>query len=40
MPAHIKSSLLGQYLTITDSRLSLETWQGIYLGEHRDRAGS
>ena len=42
MPAHIKSSLLGQSLTIpiTDGRLNLGTWQGIYLGEHRDRAGS
>ena len=42
MPAHIKSSLLGQSLTIpiTDGRLNLGIWQGIYLGEHRDRAGS
>jgi len=42
MPAHIKSSLLGQSLTIpiTDGRLNLGTWQGIYLGEHRDRASS
>ena len=42
MPAHIKSSLLGQSLTIpiTEGRLNLGTWQGIYLGEHRDRAGS
>ncbi len=42
MPAHIKSSLLGQSLTIpiTDGRLNLGMWQGIYLGEHRDRAGS
>lgn len=42
MPAHIKSSLLGQSLTIpiTDGRLNLGMWQGIYLGEHRDRASS
>ena len=42
MPAHIKSSLLGHSLTIpiTEGRLNLGTWQGIYLGEHRDRAGS
>lgn len=40
MPAHIKSSLLGNSLTIpvTDGKLNLGTWQGIYLGEHRDRA--
>jgi len=42
MPAHIKASLLGSSLTIpvTDGRLSLGTWQGIYLCEHRDRGGS
>jgi secondary thiamine-phosphate synthase enzyme len=42
MPAHIKSSLLGQSLTIpiTDTKLNLGTWQGIYLGEHRDYANS
>lgn len=42
MPAHIKSSLLGQSLTIpiTDGKLNLGTWQGIYLGEHRDNAAS
>jgi len=40
MPAHIKSSILGQSLTIpiTKNRLNLGTWQGIYLGEHRDFA--
>ena len=39
MPAHIKSSLLGQSLSIpiADGKLNLGTWQGIYLGEHRDR---
>jgi len=42
MPAHIKSSLLGCSLNIliTDGKLNLGTWQGIYLGEHRDSAGS
>jgi secondary thiamine-phosphate synthase enzyme len=41
MPAHIKASLLGASLTlpVAAGRLSLGTWQGIYLGEHRDRAG-
>jgi secondary thiamine-phosphate synthase enzyme len=41
MPAHIKASLLGVSLTlpVADGRLSLGTWQGIYLGEHRDRGG-
>ena len=42
MPAHIKSALLGSSLTIpiTDGRLSLGTWQGIYLCEHRTNAHS
>ncbi|WP_417762602.1 secondary thiamine-phosphate synthase enzyme YjbQ [Shewanella sp.] len=42
MPAHIKSSLLGTslILPITNGRLALGTWQGIYLGEHRDHGGS
>lgn len=42
MPAHIKSSLFGVSLTIpiTDGKLNLGTWQGIYLGEHRDYGGS
>jgi len=37
MPSHIKSSLLGVSLQvpITDGRLNLGTWQGIYLCEHR-----
>lgn len=41
MPAHIKSSLLGASLLIpvTEGRLSLGTWQGIYLGEHRQHGG-
>ncbi len=42
MPAHIKSSLLGQSVSIpiTDGRLNLGTWQGIYLGEHRNYGGA
>ncbi|GGX51594.1 secondary thiamine-phosphate synthase enzyme YjbQ [Saccharospirillum salsuginis] len=42
LPAHIKSSLLGVsiYLPVRDGRLALGTWQGIYLGEHRNRASS
>ena len=42
MPAHGKSSLLGVSLTIPvhRGRLSLGTWQGVYLCEHRNRGGS
>ncbi|NVH46099.1 secondary thiamine-phosphate synthase enzyme YjbQ [Photobacterium damselae] len=38
MPAHIKASLLGSsvMIPIKNGRLALGTWQGIYLGEHRD----
>ncbi|MDQ3394373.1 MAG: secondary thiamine-phosphate synthase enzyme YjbQ [Bacteroidota bacterium] len=41
MPAHIKSSLLGASVTIpiTQGRLNLGTWQGVYLCEHRDEGG-
>ena len=41
MPAHIKSSLLGNSLTIpiTDAHFNLGTWQGIYLCEHRNHGG-
>jgi hypothetical protein len=37
MPGHVKSSLMGVSLNvpITDGRLALGTWQGIYLNEHR-----
>ncbi|KAJ0987149.1 hypothetical protein J5N97_005505 [Dioscorea zingiberensis] len=40
MPAHIKSSMFGCALTIpiTDGRLNMGTWQGIWLCEHRDHA--
>ncbi|MDT0559474.1 secondary thiamine-phosphate synthase enzyme YjbQ [Ichthyenterobacterium sp. W332] len=42
MPAHIKSALLGNSVTIpiTNGKLNLGTWQGIYLCEHRNNAGS
>jgi secondary thiamine-phosphate synthase enzyme len=42
MPAHIKSSLTGSSLVlpVSDGRLALGTWQGIYLCEHRDHGGS
>ena len=42
MPAHIKASLLGPSLSmpVTDGRLALGTWQGIYLCEHRNRGGA
>lgn len=41
MPAHIKSSLLGcqVQIPITNGKLNLGTWQGIYLGEHRNYGG-
>jgi secondary thiamine-phosphate synthase enzyme len=41
MPAHIKAALLGPSLTlpVSDGRLALGTWQGIYLCEHRDHGG-
>jgi len=41
MPAHIKSSLLGNSVTlpVTNGRFNLGTWQGIYLCEHRNRGG-
>ncbi len=40
MPAHIKASLMGAsvQIPITDGKLNLGIWQGIYLCEHRDRA--
>ncbi len=42
MPAHIKSSTLGCSITIPirNGSLALGTWQGIYLGEHRNHAAS
>lgn len=42
MPAHIKSSTLGCSVNIpvTRGELNLGTWQGIYLGEHRNQGGA
>ena len=42
MPAHLKASLLGSSVTIpiSNGRLNLGIWQGIYLCEHRDHGGS
>lgn len=37
--SHIKSVLIGSNISvpITDGKLNLGSWQGIYLCEHRDR---
>ncbi|NJW54210.1 secondary thiamine-phosphate synthase enzyme YjbQ [Salinimicrobium oceani] len=42
MPAHIKAALLGNsvQIPVTNGKLNLGTWQGLYLGEHRDHGGS
>lgn len=42
MAAHIKSSTYGQSLTIpiTNYKLNLGTWQGIYLCEFRNHGGN
>ncbi|MDX8127133.1 secondary thiamine-phosphate synthase enzyme YjbQ [Methylomonas sp. BW4-1] len=42
MPAHIKTVILGSSLSIpiSDGQLALGIWQGIYLCEHRNRAGN
>ena len=42
MPAHLKASLLGSSVSIpiSNGRLNLGTWQGIYLGEFRNHGGS
>jgi secondary thiamine-phosphate synthase enzyme len=41
MPGHVKSSLMGVSLNIpiSNGKLALGTWQGIYLNEHRDQGG-
>ena len=41
-PAHVKACFLGTSLTIpiSDGKLNLGTWQGIWLCEHRNHAGS
>ena len=42
MPAHIKSIITGTEVTIpiTNHKLNLGTWQGIYLCEFRNTGGS
>lgn len=42
MPAHIKNCILGSsvMLPISAGRFNLGIWQGVYLCEHRNRAGS
>lgn len=42
MPAHLKASLVGFSISIpiTNKRLNLGTWQGIYLCEFRNHGGS
>ena len=42
MPAHAKSTLSGVSLSIpiTNHRLNLGTWQGIYLCEYRNYVGA
>ncbi len=41
MPSHAKASIIGQSVTIpiTDGRMNLGTWQGIYLCEFRHYGG-
>ncbi|MBV9080341.1 MAG: YjbQ family protein [Elusimicrobia bacterium] len=41
MPSHLKAALLGAGVTvpIRNGELALGTWQGLYLGEHRDHGG-
>lgn len=40
MPAHLKAALTStsELIPISDHRLALGTWQGLYLFEHRRRA--
>ena len=40
MPAHLKASILGSsvQIPITNGKLNLGMWQGIYLCEHRNNA--
>jgi secondary thiamine-phosphate synthase enzyme len=42
MPAHLKASILGTSISIpiSQGRLNMGIWQGIYLGEHRNHAGA
>ncbi|RPH34395.1 MAG: YjbQ family protein [Bacteroidales bacterium] len=42
MPAHVKASIIGQFLSIpiTNYKFNLGTWQGIYLCEFRNYGGN
>ena len=42
MPAHLKTSILGSSVSVpvTDGRLNLGIWQGIYFCEHRNDGGA
>ncbi len=42
MPAHIKASVMGSsvMIPVTNGRLALGVWQGIYLCEHRNDGGA
>ncbi|MFH0759646.1 MAG: secondary thiamine-phosphate synthase enzyme YjbQ [Bacteroidota bacterium] len=42
MPAHLKASIIGSSVSIpiSNGRLNLGTWQGLYLCEFRNRGGS
>jgi secondary thiamine-phosphate synthase enzyme len=42
MPAHLKASILGSSVSIpiTNGKLNLGTWQGIYLCEHRNHGSA
>lgn len=42
MPAHIKSAMIGNDLTIpiTNKKLNLGQWQGVYICEFRNKAGT
>jgi secondary thiamine-phosphate synthase enzyme len=42
MPAHLKASLLGcsVLIPVTNGKLALGVWQGIYLCEHRNHGGA
>jgi secondary thiamine-phosphate synthase enzyme len=42
MTSHIKATIIGSSVTlpVTNGKLNLGTWQGIYLCEHRNKGGS
>ena len=42
MPGHIKSALTATQISIpvSEGRLALGTWQGVYIWEHRHRGGA